>query len=86
MKKNIKFSKFDVNYYFDFYSEFINLDYYKADKFFNSLNNSSRKCLFVIRECYIENLSYHPYFNWHTAFYLRRKFYKFKKNLFRSFL
>ncbi|MBE6131604.1 MAG: hypothetical protein E7183_07765 [Erysipelotrichaceae bacterium] len=84
MKKNIKFSKFDVNYYFDFYSEYINLDYYKAEKFFNSLNKLSKQCLFVIQECYIKNLSDHPYFNWHIAFYLRKKFYNFKKSLLRS--
>ena len=72
-------SKFDVNYYFDFYSEYINLDYYNAEKFFNYLNKLSKQCLFVIQECYIKNLSYHPYFSWQTAFYLRRKFNNFKK-------
>ena len=83
-----KFKRRDVEYidveFKVISTEFINLDYYIALKFFNSLNKLSKECLFVIQDCYLTNLSYHPYFSWQTAFYLRRKFYKFKKSLLRS--
>lgn len=80
-------SKFDIEYYYNFYEDLVSSSTSFITEFFSHLREKSIDCLYAIQGSYSLNIEHYDNvifrysdFNWHTAFYLKRKFYTMKEN------